>query len=632
GHDITSNQGFDVVLSEAISVEVQNQQDANDAHQALLQLLNTIPKVNASDFKEEALISQTHEFCIHLGTLNGERVVRKQLSVMAPEDAVVNRFKTSIAFIAKLAGGEGTIISLKGVADIESQRPIVFLEYMENGNLHDKLLSEIEWSKRLDIAIQVARGLAKIHELNLLHRDINSYHIVLDKNDVAKVTGMNHLRVESKGSMTMGVGCTRWAAPETMREGEFYSSKADIYSLGLVLIELYTQKKPYSHMVNSKGKLHGDSVLRDIIQDAKENDKVFQHEFYDDPELNKWYKELAWECVSFNPAKRPSALEVIRRLEQHLFKNEEFSEDKSNVGISCKMAATTLESPPPVPCRVHMILESIDGKSLRVIHGYGYKSAWAQLSVGGVSRKTNQPPNDGPDPLWKEDGYKFDNIDMIDMTLEINISYKTPNESEIGVCTIPIYKLYSDSIIKEDVYYSGTKKGSLKIMSKFSGDTKTHLEQHLSALLHSTQNGKQHPYCQLTLANHSTETRIDANNGCEPTWNENFEFSNVHLIDSTVEAEIRYDSIVQGRIGKCNIDMPLIVESSDDMQASTRWLPVYSHGEHHGYLVIKFQSLCQKINTGTCGKENNAFFSRTSLFKTRRRSFTTLVTFHKISS
>ncbi|OQS02055.1 kinase, partial [Thraustotheca clavata] len=43
-----------------------------------------------------------------------------------------------------------------------------------------------------------------------------------------------------------------------------------------------------------------------------------------------------------------------------------------------------------------------------------------------------------------------------------------------------------------------------------------------SALLHSTQNGKQHPYCQLTLANHSTETRIDANNGCEPTWNENF--------------------------------------------------------------------------------------------------------------
>ncbi|XP_030470558.1 G-type lectin S-receptor-like serine/threonine-protein kinase LECRK1 [Syzygium oleosum] len=137
------------------------------------------------------------------------------------------------------------IVQLLGFC-MESSRKLLVFEYMENGSLAD-LLFDVErrppWSERVRIALEVARGILYLHEecdLQIIHCNITTQNILMDESRTAKISdfGLAKLLMPNQtGTKTEVRGTRGYVAPELQRNA-MVSTKADIYSYGVVLLEI----------------------------------------------------------------------------------------------------------------------------------------------------------------------------------------------------------------------------------------------------------------------------------------------------------------------------------------------------------------------------------------------------------
>ena len=142
-------------------------------------------------------------------------------------------------------------------------------EYMENGNLEDRLFQvnntpPLPWFERIRIAWEVAAALVFLHKSKpkpIIHRDLKPANILLDHNFVSKVgdvglstmVQVDHLSTKyTIYKQTSPVGTLSYMDPEYQRTG-MISSKSDVYSFGIILLQLLTAKPPMAltHFVES---------------------------------------------------------------------------------------------------------------------------------------------------------------------------------------------------------------------------------------------------------------------------------------------------------------------------------------------------------------------------------------------
>ncbi|ETM55096.1 hypothetical protein L914_01647 [Phytophthora nicotianae] len=109
--------------------------------------------------------------------------------------------------------------------------------------------------------------------------------------------------------MTAGVGTSLWMAPEVLM-GERYDDKADIFSFGVVLSELDLQVLPYSHATDSDGSGHR---MRDLAILQRMAMGKLRVQFSCDALASM--VDLGNACVSLAPKDRPTAAEVLYRLQ-----------------------------------------------------------------------------------------------------------------------------------------------------------------------------------------------------------------------------------------------------------------------------------------------------------------------------
>lgn len=172
----------------------------------------------------------------------------------------------------------------------------IVTEYMPGGSLYSFLHKQdqaLELSVLLKFALDVCKGMAYLHQNNIIHRDLKTANLLMDNDNVVKVADFGVARFQNQGGvMTAETGTYRWMAPEVINHRP-YDQKADVFSFAIVLWELATLKLPYESMtpvqaalgvrMGKRPELPEDRhpKLLDLMQRCWDTDPVVRPSFFD---------------------------------------------------------------------------------------------------------------------------------------------------------------------------------------------------------------------------------------------------------------------------------------------------------------------------------------------------------------
>ncbi|XP_010681365.2 proline-rich receptor-like protein kinase PERK9 [Beta vulgaris subsp. vulgaris] len=276
-----------------------------------------------SGFSDEKLLGEGGFGRVYKGLLADGRVVAvKQLNIGGGQGE--REFKAEVEIISRIHHRH--LVSLVGYCISESKRLLVY-DYVSNNTLHFHLHGKgrpvMDWETRVKIAVGAARGMTYLHEdchPRIIHRDIKSSNILLDNNFEAQVAdfGLAKLAMDAETHVSTRVmGTFGYMAPEYATTGKL-TEKSDVFSFGVVLLELITGRKP----VDESQPLGDESLVewaRPLLSHALETGEL---ECLVDARLEKNYIEsemlrmieAAAACVRHSAVKRPRMGLVVRAL------------------------------------------------------------------------------------------------------------------------------------------------------------------------------------------------------------------------------------------------------------------------------------------------------------------------------
>lgn len=224
------------------------------------------------------------------------------------------------------------LVPLLGYCKVGDERLLVY-EYMRFGSLdialHDSTRSsrsttpcaapKLDWSARKKIAIAAARGLAFLHHScipHIIHRDMKSSNVLLDENLEARVSDFGMARLVSALDTHLSVstlaGTPGYVPPEYYQSFRC-TTKGDVYSYGVVLLELLSGKKPIGPVDFGDNNLAG--WAKQLVKENRSAD-IFDAELVQGggdvvgDELRK-YLRIAIECLDDRPLRRPTMIQVM---------------------------------------------------------------------------------------------------------------------------------------------------------------------------------------------------------------------------------------------------------------------------------------------------------------------------------
>ncbi|XP_004308261.1 PREDICTED: G-type lectin S-receptor-like serine/threonine-protein kinase RLK1-like [Fragaria vesca subsp. vesca] len=269
-------------------------------------------------FKEE--LGRGSFGAVYKGTLSGSTVAVKRLEKVVEEG--VREFKAEITTIGRTH--HRNLVQLLGFC-IEGSRKLLVYEYMSNGSLADVLFKakgvRLSWKERAGLVLDVAKGVLYLHDecsVHIIHCNLKPQNILLDHTWTGKISdfGLARLLVpsETKINSTGLVDQRRsYAAPE-LKKNAMISVKADIYSFGIVLLEIVCCRRNIEVNVSTPD----DMILSDWVYNCYAAGElgrlVEEDENVDLKTLERMVKVGLW-CVQDDPALRPFMKNVILMLE-----------------------------------------------------------------------------------------------------------------------------------------------------------------------------------------------------------------------------------------------------------------------------------------------------------------------------
>ena len=179
---------------------------------------------------------------------NGITVAVKELLDKNPSDEQIREFKQEVATLSHLR--HPSIVLWMGCV-LQPPNLAIVMEFCAGGSLarllhNSRSSSPPQPSLRLKWAVSIAEGMKYLHSIDMIHRDLNSNNVLVDKRGQAKVCdfGLARVRMSTQCRTSRGRGTTYYSAPEVIR-CEPHSESCDVFSFGVLLWELSVLRRPW---------------------------------------------------------------------------------------------------------------------------------------------------------------------------------------------------------------------------------------------------------------------------------------------------------------------------------------------------------------------------------------------------
>lgn len=162
------------------------------------------------------------------------------------EEDLAERFIKEARFLASI--NHPRVLTVYNIARLADGKPYIAMEFLSGGDLKQRMPDGIEPLEALQIVRDIAEGLAVVHDKGILHRDIKPANILFRDNGVAVLTDFGVARPLTQDSdltqAGLTVGSPAYSSPE-QTQCKPLDQRSDIYSLGVVLLELLLQQNPF---------------------------------------------------------------------------------------------------------------------------------------------------------------------------------------------------------------------------------------------------------------------------------------------------------------------------------------------------------------------------------------------------
>ncbi|UJR31530.1 hypothetical protein I4U23_019019 [Adineta vaga] len=236
--------------------------------------------------------------------LSKNRQVACKIIRISPDHAHLEKsFRKELAAYTELSGPyilKTYGYNIQGLSD-GTQKCMLIMEYMSRGSLNSvlKQSEKISLRRKVEMACQIASGMRKLHEHHMIHRDIRPENILVTQDYTAKIGDMGLARVWLPDENLTLIGCVPYM-PFDFYTGK-YDQSLDVYTFGLTIYHLFTEKRHQYDLLTRRIKLTDVSPI---------------------------FSDLIAQCLHSEPNKRPSASEIEITLRMYKNTIEKYIHDK----------------------------------------------------------------------------------------------------------------------------------------------------------------------------------------------------------------------------------------------------------------------------------------------------------------
>jgi eukaryotic-like serine/threonine-protein kinase len=236
-------------------------------------------------------------------TVVEERLILKFLNPnVASDEEMMKRFVHELRYSRKIT--HKNVIRIYDFLYIQGNYAIS-MEYFPSHTLGGEIINEkpVALKRAVKFGIDIATGMAVAHQAGIVHRDLKPANVLIDSESLLKIVDFGVAAAQSQGDTQLTktgyvIGSPKYMAPEQIL-GKKVDERADIYSLGVILYELFTGVPPYSR---------GDhmSVMYQHVQ-GKARPPIDINK-----ELPMELNNLVVKCMSLDKAKRAQSMDELR--------------------------------------------------------------------------------------------------------------------------------------------------------------------------------------------------------------------------------------------------------------------------------------------------------------------------------
>jgi predicted Ser/Thr protein kinase len=184
------------------------------------------------------------------------------------------------------------------VGEVDGEH-FITMEYVQGEDLASLLqrIGRLPSDKAIEISRQICAGLAAAHERGILHRDLKPANVMLDERGKVRVTDFGLAVLSSDRGVSASEGTPAYMAPEQIA-GKEATTRSDIYSLGLVLYEIFTGRRAFSAASLAE--------LRDLREQRSLTDpsRIV-------PDLDPAIERVILRCLETDPLQRPGSVAAV---------------------------------------------------------------------------------------------------------------------------------------------------------------------------------------------------------------------------------------------------------------------------------------------------------------------------------